>query len=64
MSVPLRSVNVDAAGKVTICKASNKLGPGSASPVRTRTQHVTGEFPRSFGPSSVEGNTVGKIAGN
>ncbi|KAG5943338.1 hypothetical protein E4U59_000458 [Claviceps monticola] len=30
MSVPLRSANVDAAGKVTICKASNKLGPGSA----------------------------------
>ncbi|KAG6174975.1 hypothetical protein E4U50_007184 [Claviceps purpurea] len=60
-SVPLRSANIDAAGKVTICKASNKLGPGSASPVRT--QHVTGEFPRFLGPP-VEGNTVGQIAGN
>ncbi|KAG6258754.1 hypothetical protein E4U24_001086 [Claviceps purpurea] len=60
-SVPLRSANIDAAGKVTICKASNKLGPGSASPLRT--QHVTGEFPRFLGPP-VEGNTVGQIAGN
>lgn len=45
---------------------SNKLGPRSASPVRT--QYVTADrrgSPVRRSPSqSLEGNTVGKIAGN